>query len=455
MRFLNLTGLLLLFFSLLSFSQTDNIIFQIPYSNQKIQIDGDLSDWEKYFEYTFSDTLSSFHNETNYKLSDIFPKNFDFNKLLHPRSRNKVRFRAFWNKENFYCAFTVWDKHLFAENHGRIDKPLVHLNDGIELYIDTKNEGTPKMDINDYQFLIDIRNNTEVFKGDLKEILADTVAVPKDYAQNILFYSAVKIDGVYNDEEEDSVYTIEIEIPFAAIGVIPETNMKMRLDVCVNDIDYPVKKTLQIEEVSTAMWPFSWSGYSDFGFPKYWKEVRFVGSPSWFEAVSEKYKSEWFWIYVVTATISLLVILLLIYRIFKLRKLPSYKEVNNIYFDNANEQKKLSYNEKILRKASQYIIKNKSKTIHSAELAENIGLSLRTLQRITKEELNITPTNYIYLVKLNLAAEFLKNKLGNVTDAAYEFGFSDPSYFSKTFKKHFEVSPSEFVKRAEEDAKTR
>jgi AraC-like DNA-binding protein len=438
--------ILFLLFSIFYFAQTIDKLQQIPYSSQKLQVDGDLSDWDEYFEFTFSDTLKSFYNETNYKLEDLFPRDFDFKKLLLPKSRNKVRFRAFWNKENFCCAFTVWDKHLFAENHGRIDKPLVHLNDGIELYIDTKNEGTPKMDINDYQFLIDIRNNTEVFKGDLKEILADTVSVPKDYAQNILFFSAVKFEGTLNDENEDSVYTIELVIPFAAIGVTPKTGMKMRLDVCVNDIDYSKKDSKQIEEVSTAMWPFSWGGYSNFGYPKLWKEVEFTGSPSWFEAISEKYKSEWFWIYLITTIISMLVILLLIYRTYKLHKIPSHKEIDDKYFSELNEKKELSYNEKILQKASQFIIENKSENIHAEKLAKNLGVSLRSLQRITREELNMTPTNYICITKLKLAANFLKNKSGNVTDAAYEFGFSDPSYFSKTFKKHFEISPSEYLK---------
>jgi histidinol phosphatase-like enzyme len=82
------------------------------------------------------------------------------------------------------------------------------------------------------------------------------------------------------------------------------------------------------------------------------------------------------------------------------------------------------------------------------ELAKNLGLSLRTFQRITREELHVTPTNYIYIVKLNLAADFLKAKAGNVTEAAYRFGFSDPSYFSRQFKKHFGVSPTEYIQKA-------
>ncbi|NOX17409.1 MAG: helix-turn-helix domain-containing protein [Chlorobi bacterium] len=440
-------GVLILSLSISSFGQTNEKILQIPYSSKNITVDGDLSDWDEYFEYEFSDTLHSFINTSHQKLSDLYPANFDFDKLLFPKSKNKAKFRAFWNNENFCCAVTGWDKHFFAENHGRIDKPMVHLNDGIELYIDTKGEGTPKMDVNDYQFLIDIRNNAEVFKGDLKEILADTVAVPKDYAQNILFFSAVKINGTLNDNAEDSVYTIEIVIPFAAIGVAPKSNMIMRLDVCVNDIDYPLSQTGRIEEASTAMWPFSWSGYSDFGYPKYWKQVQFIGAPSWFEAISEKYKAEWFWIYLITASLALVIIVLLIYRTYKLRRLPSADKINYEKLSVHPSAESLSYNEKILQKAAEYIVANKSETIHSDELTRNLGVSLRTFQRITRDELNITPTNFVYVIKLKLAADFLKNKKGNVTDAAYEFGFSDPSYFSKTFKKHFEISPTDFIKK--------
>jgi len=58
--------------------------------------------------------------------------------------------------------------------------------------------------------------------------------------------------------------------------------------------------------------------------------------------------------------------------------------------------------------------------------------------------MNCTPTNFIWIVKLKLAAKFLINKQGNVSEAAYEFGFSNPSHFSRMFKKHFGVSPKEF-----------
>jgi AraC-like DNA-binding protein len=441
----------LFFYSSPFFSQGNREKIIIPYSSCSIEVDGNLDDWEIYAEYFFSDTLNSFISETSYELEKIYPSDFDFKKLKLPRSRNKVCFRTFWNETDLCCAITVWDEHFFAEIHGRIDKPLIHLNDGVELYFDTGNESSRKMDINDYQFLVDIENNTEVFKGDLKEILADTLAVPKDYAQHILFYSAVCKIGKANDEIIDSVYTVEIKIPFASIGIVPYTRKKIGIDVCVNDFDFPSSQTEQIEEVSTGMHPFSWSGYSDFGYPQYWKEAELIGAPTWFEKVSNKYRKEWFWIYILTVIFSLFLIGGLMYRSYELRKLPSAKELQEGMLFMGSNLERLSYNQKILQKAANYIMENKAEHLTSEKLAENLGISLRTFQRITKNEMNVTPTNYIRVIKLKMASEFLKNKSGNVTQASYEFGFSNPSYFSKIFKNHFGYSPSDWIKVIEKN----
>ena len=422
----------------------------IPYSSSNISIDGDLSDWDDYFSYSFQDTTTFFKSTGEYKMKNLYPGKFNFSEIKGPKSKNKVIFNSCWNTQNLFFAFKVWDKHLFAEVKSLTLKPRIHLNDGIEIYIDTKDDSGNKMDLNDYQFLIDIKNETEVFRGNLKESLIDTIAVPKEFGQNIFFEHSVKVYGSINNQNDtDSLYIIEIAIPFAAIGLFPKTGMKMKLDACVNDIDYPASSAIQVEEASTIMWSFNWSGINDFGFPKTWKSVQLTGAPPWFESISEKYKDFWFWIYTLTLIISLITISFLFYVINKHRKLPTSEQISKekIIFVNATDKKTtLSHNEKTLKRASEFIIQNKSVELRSEEVAKNIGISLRTFQRITKEELNTTPTHFICIVKLNLSAEYLKNKEGNITEAAYEFGFSDPSYFSKTFKNHFGLSPSEFLK---------
>jgi AraC-like DNA-binding protein len=223
--------------------------------------------------------------------------------------------------------------------------------------------------------------------------------------------------------------------------------MKMLLDVCVNDIDYSTNESNQIDDLSTGAWPFDWCGYSDFGYPVLWKHIQLSGGPNWYEKLSSRYQSAWLWIYILTVFFAIVLISFLLFRANKIRKLPLDSEIehNKIAVKQIGEY--ISYNEKIIQKATQYVTANKTETINSEEIATYLGISLRSFQRITREEINLTPTNFICVVKLQLAAEFLKNKAGNISDATYEFGFSDPSYFSRQFKKHFELTPSEFLKK--------
>ena len=301
-----ISGFLLIFPHPL-FTQAKGGVLQIPYTSNKIIIDGNISEWEVFLKYSFQDTLTSFVSTGDYELEKIYPPQFDFSKMKPPKSRNKVLFQSCWNLSSIYFAFTVWDKHLIAEIESKIDKPRIHMNDGIEIYFDTKNDSPAKMDINDYQFIVDILEESIVFRGDRKEILADTTAVPKDYNQNVLFQFATSYIGTINNKaDEDSLYIIEVAIPFAAIGLIPRSGDKLRLDICVNDVDYFRDSGIEIEEISTNTWSFNWSGYSDFGYPNYWKLVQLTGNPSWLESYSEKYKYEWLWIYLTTLILSVI-----------------------------------------------------------------------------------------------------------------------------------------------------
>ncbi len=439
-------GLLILFLP-----QSD-ITVNIPYTNEEIVVDGDISDWGDIPGFSFADTLSNFKTIPEYSLSKVYPFDFNFAELKKPLSKNKVAIRSFWNLKYLNLVFIVSDKQLFAQAESTPDKPKLHFNDGIEIYIDSRCDDGLKMNTNDYQFIVDLKNRTQVFRGDRRYILADTVAVPKDYDQNILFKSGVKYFGsINNSSDQDSFYIVEASIPFAAIGVEPRKGTSMRIDFCCNDIDYSQEEGFFIEYASTIMWSFDWNGYSDFGYPKYWRQVRLTGSPGFIEILTEKYKPYWIWIYLLTIGLTIIVISFLYMRIKKTAKIPLRSELEKskvifIPFDD-RVKNQLTHNLVILQKATKFISENKSKPLHSEHVAEAIGISLRQFQRLTREELNSTPTNFIYLVKLKLAEEFLINRQGNVTEAAYEFGFTDLSHFSKLFKNHFGMSPSDYVKK--------
>jgi AraC-like DNA-binding protein len=78
-------------------------------------------------------------------------------------------------------------------------------------------------------------------------------------------------------------------------------------------------------------------------------------------------------------------------------------------------------------------------------LSEKTGLSRSNLFRKLKGLTNMSPNDLVAQIKLNYAAELLKNKKGmRISDIAYESGFNDPRYFSTLFKKHFGKSPKNF-----------
>lgn len=88
-------------------------------------------------------------------------------------------------------------------------------------------------------------------------------------------------------------------------------------------------------------------------------------------------------------------------------------------------------------------------------LSSVMGQSNRTLQRKLKYLLGQAFTEYIQASKLKMAKELLI-KGYSVKETAYESGFKDPSYFSNSFKKQFEISPSKFAKdlKAKADMKS-
>ena len=430
----------------------DNNFLKIPYNKKKIKIDGGISEWKHINAIVFNDTLTSLHQTGNHELMMFYEEDYDYSGNLLPISKNSVEARVCWDFDNLYFAFDVTDRHLFAEIPPERSYPEFHLNDAIEIYIDSKNDTRDKMDINDYQFVVDMLNNSVVLKGDRKYIESDTMRAPKDFGQNILFESAALYSGTVNDNEgNDSGYIIEIAIPFAAIGLKPETGLKMKFDLCNDDADYSYSNCKTMQDSANIYYAFNWSGQNDFGYPEFWRPVVLSGSPGWYEKLTAKYEQYWLSFYGLTLIISLLILVFLFHKISKLKKLPTRKDFEKSGLIVFNEEIKedgsiISHNQNIIQRAMEILTKKADEHIRSEALAGELGISLRNFQRITKEEIDCTPTNFIWMVKLNLAAKYLKNKQGNVSEAAYEFGFSDPSHFSRLFKKHFGVSPKEFQK---------
>lgn len=80
------------------------------------------------------------------------------------------------------------------------------------------------------------------------------------------------------------------------------------------------------------------------------------------------------------------------------------------------------------------------------ELAQDYGMSARTLRRRFREHLNLSPHEFVLRCRLHLAAELLRGSSKSIEYIATECGFSDRNHFSKSFKSQIGISPAAFRK---------
>ncbi|WP_210487762.1 hybrid sensor histidine kinase/response regulator transcription factor [Rufibacter aurantiacus] len=78
------------------------------------------------------------------------------------------------------------------------------------------------------------------------------------------------------------------------------------------------------------------------------------------------------------------------------------------------------------------------------DIAASLGMSRVHVYRKMKALLGYSLNDYIVNARLKKARHLLLNSQMNISEIAYEVGFSSPAYFSTAFKNHFNMSPSEF-----------
>jgi DNA-binding response OmpR family regulator/two-component sensor histidine kinase len=84
-------------------------------------------------------------------------------------------------------------------------------------------------------------------------------------------------------------------------------------------------------------------------------------------------------------------------------------------------------------------------------LGKEIGMSRTHLYRKLKAIINQHPTEFIQTFRLKKAVLLLKNNSGNISEVAYSLGFNSLTYFTRIFKKHYGVTPSEYLQQSSEN----
>jgi signal transduction histidine kinase/ligand-binding sensor domain-containing protein/DNA-binding response OmpR family regulator len=107
-----------------------------------------------------------------------------------------------------------------------------------------------------------------------------------------------------------------------------------------------------------------------------------------------------------------------------------------------------STDQKFLQRALDIIEERLSdSSLDTQTFSREIGMSRMQLHRKITALTDMTPKEFIRMIRLQRAAQLLKQKFGNITEVAYEVGFSNPAYFTECFRKNFGETPSKYLKK--------
>lgn len=110
-----------------------------------------------------------------------------------------------------------------------------------------------------------------------------------------------------------------------------------------------------------------------------------------------------------------------------------------------SEVKITSLDKQLVAKAVKYVEDNMARPELSVEeLSANLGMSRVHLYKKLVALTGKTPIEFIRVLRLKRAAQYLRESQLNVSEIAFKLGFNNPKYFSKYFKAEFGISPSEY-----------
>lgn len=103
----------------------------------------------------------------------------------------------------------------------------------------------------------------------------------------------------------------------------------------------------------------------------------------------------------------------------------------------------------LVEQISTYIEDHYNEKISLDQIAENMYLSPFYISRIFKSETGSAPIRHLIRIRLEKARELLESGYqGSIQEVAALVGYDDAYHFSKLYKKHYGVSPSQARKNA-------
>lgn len=109
----------------------------------------------------------------------------------------------------------------------------------------------------------------------------------------------------------------------------------------------------------------------------------------------------------------------------------------------------------VINKTILFTLHNLQHPLSLQDTASHLGFSKGYLCRIFKKHMGISYIQFLQKLRIQIASYHLQNSSASVRTIAANVGYLDPQYFSKLFKKHTSVFPTEFRTLAKEERDAR
>lgn len=101
-----------------------------------------------------------------------------------------------------------------------------------------------------------------------------------------------------------------------------------------------------------------------------------------------------------------------------------------------------------LERVLDFLHKNIHRSVSVDEMAKIACWTPNHMSMLFSKEMHMSPATYFMHIKMNRACEILRNTNDPIGAVADALGFEDPYYFSRCFRRCYQMSPSEYRKTA-------
>lgn len=105
------------------------------------------------------------------------------------------------------------------------------------------------------------------------------------------------------------------------------------------------------------------------------------------------------------------------------------------------------FQDELLHEILDYMNEMITEPLTIEEICHKFSISRSSLQTLFRSNLEVSPKNYMVQIKLQKSKELIRENKYTISEIAFMLGFSSIHYFSRTFKQHFNLTPSEYAKK--------